>query len=41
MGTFTNSEDSDEVPHNVACHQGLHCLLKVKKIFSQTIQYFF
>ena len=26
MGTFTNSEDPDEMPHNVAFHQGLHCL---------------
>ena len=26
-GTFTNSEDLDEMPHNAAFHQGLHCLL--------------
>ena len=26
-GTLTNSEDSDEMPHNAAFHQGLHCLL--------------
>ena len=26
-GTLTNSEDPDEMPHNVAFHhQGLHCL---------------
>ena len=25
MGTFTNSVDPDEMPHNVAFHQGLHC----------------
>ena len=25
MGTFTNSEDPDEMPHNVAFHQGQHC----------------
>ena len=25
-GTFTNSEDPDEMPHNAAFHQGLHCL---------------
>ena len=31
MGTFTNSEDPDEMPHNVALHPGLHCLLKEKK----------
>ena len=30
MDTFTNSEDADEMPHNVAFHQG-----KVKKIFRQ------
>ena len=23
---FANSEDPDEMPHNVAFHQGLHCL---------------
>ena len=28
MGTFANSEDPDEMPHIVAFHQGLHCLLK-------------
>ena len=26
MGTFKNSEDPDEMPHNAAFHQGLHCL---------------
>ena len=26
MGTLTNSEDPDEMPHDVAFHQGLHCL---------------
>ena len=25
MGIFTNSEDPDEMPHNVAFHQGLNC----------------
>ena len=28
MGTFTNSEDQDEMQHNAAFHQGLHCLLR-------------
>ena len=28
MGTMANSEDPDEMPHNAAFHQGLHCLLK-------------
>ena len=27
-GTFTNSEDQDEMPHNAAFHQGLHSLLR-------------
>ena len=38
MGTFTNSEDSDEMLHNVAFHQGLHCSLNLKKIFWQKVQ---
>ena len=31
MGTFTNSEDPDEMQHNAAFHQGLHWLLKLKR----------
>ena len=31
MSTFANSEDPDEMQHNAAFHQDLHCLLKVKK----------
>ena len=31
MGTFTNSEDPDELPHNVAFHQSLHYLKSKKK----------
>ena len=27
MGTLANSEDPDEMQHNAAFHQGLHCLL--------------
>ena len=34
-GNFTNSKDQDEMPHNVAFHQGLHC----KDL--QTKEYFF
>ena len=30
MGTLANSEDPDEMQHNAAFHQGLHCLLKIK-----------
>ena len=26
MGTFTDSEDPYEMPHNAAFHKGLHCL---------------
>ena len=26
MGTFANSEDPDEMQHNTALYQGLHCL---------------
>ena len=28
MGTLANSDDPDEMPHNAAFHQGLHCLLR-------------
>ena len=27
MGSMVNTEDPDEMPHMVAFHQGLHCLL--------------
>ena len=27
-GTFPKSEDPDEMPHNAAFYQGLHCLLR-------------
>ena len=30
MGTLVNSEDTDEMHHNAAFHQGLHCLLRLK-----------
>ena len=26
IGTLANSEDPDEMPHDIAFHQGLHCL---------------
>ena len=35
MSTFANSEDPDEMEHNAAFHQGLHCYVKVKKISRQ------
>ena len=31
MGTFTNSEDPDEMLHNASFHQGLHCLVRSKR----------
>ena len=31
MGTLTNSEDPDEMLHNVAFHQDLHCFQGKKK----------
>ena len=33
MGTSTNSEDPDEIPHNVAFHQGLHFRQKITIFF--------
>ena len=30
MGIFTNSIDPDEMPHDAAFHQGLHCLQRLK-----------
>ena len=31
MGTTANHEDPDEMQHNVAFHQGAHCLLRLKQ----------
>ena len=31
MGTLANSVDQDEMQHNAAFHQGLHCLLRLKQ----------
>ena len=31
MGTLANSEDKDEIQHNVAFHQGLHYLSRLKQ----------
>ena len=33
MGTFANSENPDEMQHNAEFHQGLHCLLILKKLY--------
>ena len=32
-GIMAIREDPDEMPQNVAFHQGLHCLLETKSIF--------
>ena len=31
MGCLANNEDPDEMQHNAAFHQGLHCLLRLKQ----------
>ena len=31
MGTLVYSEDPDEMQHDAAFHQGLHCLLRLKQ----------
>ena len=31
MCTLANREDPDEMQHNAAFHQGLHCLLRLKQ----------
>ena len=33
--TLTNIEDLDEMPHNAAFHQGLHCFAKTKSIYRE------
>ena len=40
IGTFTNSEDPDEMPHLAEFHQGLHFLLKSKRSLDQNISFF-
>ena len=40
MGAFANSEDQDEMPHNVAFHLGLHCSLRQNQSSEKEIQYF-
>ena len=36
--TLTNSDDPDEMQHNAAFHQGLHCFLRLKKSSYNRIQ---
>ena len=40
MGTLANMEDPDEMLHNGALHQGLHCLLRHNQSSEKVIQYF-
>ena len=35
MSSLANSEDPNEIMHNVTFHQGLHCLLGKKTIFRE------
>ena len=37
MGTLANSEDSDEMSHDAAFHQGQHCLLRLKQFSEKEI----
>ena len=40
MRTLANSEDPDEMPHDAAFHQGLHCLLREKQSSAKEIQFY-
>ena len=39
MGTIANSEDPDEMPHNAAFHQGLHCLQRQNQSSDEKIHF--
>ena len=39
MDSFTNSGDPDEMTHNVAFHQGLHCLIRSKDLQTKKISF--
>ena len=41
MLTLANSEDPDEMLHNAAFHQSLHCLLRQKQSLEKEMQYSF
>ena len=41
MGTLANSEDPDEMLHNVAFHQGLHCLQRGKLSSEKELFFFY
>ena len=40
MHTLANSEYPDEMPHNVAFHKCLHCLLTQKRSSENEIQFY-
>ena len=37
--TIADSVDRDEMPHNMAFHQGLHCLLRQKRSSENKLQF--
>ena len=39
MDTLANSDNPDEMQHNAAFHQGLHCLLRLKRSSKKEIQF--
>ena len=39
-GSLADSDDLDEMPHVVAFHQGLHCLLRKKRCLERQIIHF-
>ena len=39
MGNLANSAGPDEMQHNAAFHQGLHCLLRLKQSYEAGIHY--
>ena len=40
MSSLSNSEDPDEMPHDAAFHQGLHCLLSQKQFLAKDIHFY-
>ena len=38
MGTLTNSEDQDDMLHNLTFHQCLHCSLRLKRSSKKELQ---
>ena len=41
MGILANRENPDEMQHNAAFHQGLHCLLRQKQSLEKEIHFLF